>query len=136
MRARTASCTVGLLLPLVSLSAGAFDVWGFRNGMRQEQVEALARQQGYDTRVAGPNSTPRFENVAYSRKTPGGTFEIGYVAGFCDGHLAWLSRDYKGNMATLFDLLQDLKSTYGVPTSEPSSSMMPEGRARSLTFGF
>jgi hypothetical protein len=45
-----------------------------------------------------------------------GTDKIGYGASFCDGRLIWISHDYKANIGKLFELLSDLKSSYGAPT--------------------
>lgn len=120
-----------LSLMLVA-QAHAFDVWGFRSGMKQDQVDAIARQQEYHSKRASPQ-TKGLVNVWYTRKTAGGPYDVGYIASFCDGRLIWLSRDYKGSTGTLFEVLHDLQATYGAPTVE---SVKLEGQARSLNFNF
>lgn len=124
-----------LVLPFALSQASAFEVWGFHTGMTQQQVASVARQQGYD--VVKPENTPtRWQNTSYSRKLQSGTYELGYLAGFCDGHLVWLSHDYKGNIATLFELLEELKGTYGAPSVSSSSQVVTDGRIRAISFEF
>lgn len=124
-------------LTLLATHANAFDAWGFHSGMSEDQASAVARQQGYEAFVpAWPPSTQRFHNLSFSRKGADGSYELGYMASFCDGRLMWLSHDYKPGIGTLFELINELKATYGEPVAATSSSVITEGHARSIDFNF
>ncbi|HVN43675.1 MAG TPA: hypothetical protein VMT66_00365 [Steroidobacteraceae bacterium] len=124
-----------LMLPLMIGQSYAFDAWGFRSGMSEEQTAAVARRDGYKARRS-TTDTARFHSLWFFRRGANGTDEIGYGASFCDGRLTWVSHDYKANIGTLFELLSELKSSYGAPTVETSSEVRAEGRVRSIDFNF
>lgn len=123
-----------VILPLLAMRAVAFDVWGFHNGMSLEDAEGHLRQLGYDIVAAVPNPTGSgFFSRIYSKKLLGGTFEAGYFAAYCDGRLVSIARNYPSeNMGTLYDILKDLKATYGRSMASIGSSA--DGQHRMMDF--
>jgi hypothetical protein len=105
-------------LALLATHANAFNVWGFRSGMSEDQTIAVARGQGYEAHVPGVLSTPRFHNLSFTQK---GTYEL-VIATFCDGHVIGLGHEYK--------------ASYGEPVVHTSSTVITEGRARTMKFNF
>jgi hypothetical protein len=123
-----------LLLPFLASGALAFDVWSFRSGMSEEQATAVARQQGFDLSVQLIGSTKRFHSVSFSRST---NRDLGYIAAFCDGRLNWLSHRYTTqNMGMLFEVLNDLRPTYGAGSITSKSTMTADGRVRLIEIKF
>jgi hypothetical protein len=120
-----------VILSLLGSRAVAFDVWGFHNGMPLEDAEGHMRQLGYDIVAAVPSTGTGYLSRVYSRKLPSGAPETGYFAAYCDGKLVSIARDYpSGNMSTLYDILSDIKATYG----RTSSSIGSNGQNRMIDF--
>jgi len=118
----------------------AFEAWGFKSGMTQEQAIAVADQQGYAQPNPQQPSAVGFQHLFFGPKAirvPDGSLNLnGYGLAFCRDHLVSINLEYKPTMGNLMDILESLTHQYGSPTVEASAEILNDGRLRSMKFKF
>lgn len=131
---RRASYLLGLSVLAVTGPIHAFNAWGFRSGMSESQVAAIATAQGYEA-LPPTDVTTHFENVAFLQHSPDGQI-TGYIASFCRDRLTWLALTYKPSVGALIDVLKSLMPEYGTPEAFATTQVASGGLVRSLDFRF
>ena len=125
----------GILMPVILCApAQAFDAWGFHTNMSIQQATSEAVQLGY--RVTVDNREEPFRTIGFYRTTAEGEAGIGYVGSFCNGSLIDITQFIEGTMGGFVDVLRELRHTYGRPSIDMSSDMLPDGRYRWLKVEF